>query len=350
EKPSVTSRPRQISQEYANSLDCNYYSKYIRDYAVLTEPLLKRTRKNAQFSWDKECQTGFDELKKRIASPEVLVPFNPNNPTFLTTDASDVGLGAVLSQDCDGTDRPIAFASKTSKQNLQNRSRKKLLHARKGDSGMRLGYGALQSFPVWKKVHSQDRSNLPPNLANAIRRNSSSRRISRCYDRMPHYDYDVLHVKGTLNICADILSRLAAERKPCDSPALSDDDDGIVVVALTTQGRVTLEEVESGSKIDPSFWYPRSPSLISLHVSGKRRVSFAIAFRTENPIRLGYSESLSSFQGGGGSSSVPIGEEILDDFFSTKENVKKKFAKRSYWKERRSPKNPNLKGDFVRIR
>ncbi|MCP4978636.1 MAG: hypothetical protein GY931_21015, partial [Maribacter sp.] len=87
--------------------------KYIRDYDVLTEPLLKRTRKNAQFSWDKECQIGFDELKKRIVSPEVLIPFNPNNPTFLTTDASDVGLGAVLSQDCDGTDRPIAFASKT---------------------------------------------------------------------------------------------------------------------------------------------------------------------------------------------------------------------------------------------
>ncbi|MCP3662860.1 MAG: hypothetical protein GY696_10245, partial [Gammaproteobacteria bacterium] len=189
--------------------------------------------------------TGFDELKKRIASPEVLVPFNPNNPTFLTTDASDIGLGAVLSRDCDGTDRPIAFASKTlssAERNYSTPERETLACV-----------WAMEHFNYFlfgrKFTLRTDQSSLQT-LLTRFGETRSSRRISRWYDRMRHYDYDVLHIKGTLNICADMLSRLAAERKPSDSPALSDDDDGIVVAALTTRGSVTLEEVESESRIN----------------------------------------------------------------------------------------------------
>ena len=45
--------------------------------------------------------------------------FDPNAPTFVTTDASDVGLGAVLSQLQNGREAPIAHASHT----LQPRER-----------------------------------------------------------------------------------------------------------------------------------------------------------------------------------------------------------------------------------
>ncbi len=92
---------------------CNFYSSFIKNFAELTEPLHRLTRKNVQFEWESPCQKSFDVLKSRIASPEALVPFNPNLQTFLTTDASDVGLGAVLSQLQNGMDRPIAFAAKT---------------------------------------------------------------------------------------------------------------------------------------------------------------------------------------------------------------------------------------------
>ncbi|MCP3664634.1 MAG: hypothetical protein GY696_19445 [Gammaproteobacteria bacterium] len=92
---------------------CNWYSKFIPQYADLTEPLLHLTRKDVSFQWTQACQSAFSSLKQQIVSPQVLVPMNPNLPFILTTDASNVGLGAHLDQMHDGQQRTIAFASKT---------------------------------------------------------------------------------------------------------------------------------------------------------------------------------------------------------------------------------------------
>ncbi|MCP3663435.1 MAG: hypothetical protein GY696_13240, partial [Gammaproteobacteria bacterium] len=78
---------------------------------------------------DDKCQTAFGALMRAIASPKVLTPFNPNLQTRLMTDASDVGLGAVLSQLQDGNYRPIAFTSKplsTTERNYSTPERKAL--------------------------------------------------------------------------------------------------------------------------------------------------------------------------------------------------------------------------------
>ena len=56
----------------------------------------------------------FRELKEKLASTQVLIHCNPNLPLKLDCDASSVGLGAVLSHVIqDGTERPIAYASRS---------------------------------------------------------------------------------------------------------------------------------------------------------------------------------------------------------------------------------------------
>ncbi len=224
---------------------CNYYAQFIRDYAELTEPLHHLTRKNAYFEWDSKCQVAFETLKARIISPEVLVPFNPNFPTLLTTDASDVGLGAFLSQIQNGKDRPIAFASKT--LSLPER-----------------GYSTPERETlacVWAAEHFDkfllgrhfilrtDQSSLQT-LLQRFGENRSSRRISRWYDRLRHFDYDVQHIKGKLNVCADMLSRLATKSSPDKNPTLPDDDDRIIIAALTVEQSVSVEELIDASKSD----------------------------------------------------------------------------------------------------
>ena len=57
--------------------------------------------------------TRFENLKTEIASSHVLAHFNSNDKTIVSTDASGVALGAVLSQIQDGKELPIAFASRT---------------------------------------------------------------------------------------------------------------------------------------------------------------------------------------------------------------------------------------------
>ncbi|GFW61612.1 uncharacterized protein K02A2.6 [Trichonephila clavipes] len=64
--------------------------------------------------WSKDCQVAFEQIKKEICSPKILVHYDPSLPLTLASDASPVGIGCVLSHVYpDGSERPIAFASRT---------------------------------------------------------------------------------------------------------------------------------------------------------------------------------------------------------------------------------------------
>ena len=80
----------------------NFCAKFIPDLATVSEPLRKLTRKDIHFSWGKEQEAAFDELKKRLAKSENLGYFDINARTRVITNASPVGLGAVLTQEQNG--------------------------------------------------------------------------------------------------------------------------------------------------------------------------------------------------------------------------------------------------------
>ena len=64
--------------------------------------------------WSQECDTAFTQLKELLTRAPVLVYPSFGRDFLLETDASGVGLGAILSQKQeDGSIRPIAFASRT---------------------------------------------------------------------------------------------------------------------------------------------------------------------------------------------------------------------------------------------
>ncbi|GFX02958.1 uncharacterized protein K02A2.6 [Trichonephila clavipes] len=62
-----------------------------------------------KFLWSKDCQVAFEQIKKEICSPKILVHYDPSLPLTLASDASPVGIGCVLSHVYpDGSERPIA--------------------------------------------------------------------------------------------------------------------------------------------------------------------------------------------------------------------------------------------------
>ena len=66
---------------------------------------------NSQFSWSDSAQRSFDSFKSAIAANTVLAYCDPTATLIIDTDASDIGLGAVLSQiGPDNVERPIVFA------------------------------------------------------------------------------------------------------------------------------------------------------------------------------------------------------------------------------------------------
>jgi len=76
-------------------------------------PLYRLLEKNASFDWDAECQDAFEKLKTALTTEPILRTPDFSKSFKLQTDASDRGLGVVLSQSFEGREYPIAYASRT---------------------------------------------------------------------------------------------------------------------------------------------------------------------------------------------------------------------------------------------
>src|SRR5699024_2059167 len=76
----------------------NYYYRFIPDRTRILDPLYKLTKKNQPFVWTEECQIAFDEIKRILTSSPALCIYDPEAKTRLYTDASRIGVGAVLKQ------------------------------------------------------------------------------------------------------------------------------------------------------------------------------------------------------------------------------------------------------------
>jgi len=60
-----------------------------------------------------EQEEAFNQLKKRLTSAPILGMPRDEGTYYLDTDASDIGLGAVLSQEQDGHEVVLAYTSRT---------------------------------------------------------------------------------------------------------------------------------------------------------------------------------------------------------------------------------------------
>jgi hypothetical protein len=92
---------------------CGYYRRFIGGFSSIAKPSFKLTEKGREFKWTTECQTAFEKLKFYLANAPI--PSHPDftAPFILDTDASQMGLRAVLSQELEGCKRVIAYASRT---------------------------------------------------------------------------------------------------------------------------------------------------------------------------------------------------------------------------------------------
>ena len=90
----------------------NFYRRFINNYAGVSAPLTRLTRKNEPWSWMTDCQAAFDDLKRTFTTAPILGHWDPKSPIILETDVSDRALAAILSTRTDGEIYPIAFMSR----------------------------------------------------------------------------------------------------------------------------------------------------------------------------------------------------------------------------------------------
>uniref|UniRef100_H3B9V0 Gypsy retrotransposon integrase-like protein 1 n=1 Tax=Latimeria chalumnae TaxID=7897 RepID=H3B9V0_LATCH len=91
---------------------CNWYSPFVKGMSELAEPLNHLRHRSCKWEWTEETERAFQDLKHQLCTAEVLHYPDFESPFFLQTDASDVGLGAVLYQEVGGEKRVVAYGSR----------------------------------------------------------------------------------------------------------------------------------------------------------------------------------------------------------------------------------------------
>ncbi len=112
---AIRSFPSPTSRKHVRQLlgKVNFYRKFIPDAITILEPLYNLLRKNVPFLWSAACQASFDQVKTLLTSAPILAVFDHTKPISIYTDASGVGIGAVLKQkQDDGVEKPVAYFSK----------------------------------------------------------------------------------------------------------------------------------------------------------------------------------------------------------------------------------------------
>ena len=102
---------------------CNYYQKFIKDYAKIAQPLYKlilgensKGKKN-EIEWDQDCEIAFHLLKRLCTEAPILTYADYTKPFKVHTNALEEGLGAILYQTQeDETDKVIAYSSHSLKK------------------------------------------------------------------------------------------------------------------------------------------------------------------------------------------------------------------------------------------
>ena len=91
----------------------SYYRRFIAGFAKIAQPLHRLTAKDVPFEWSPGCGAAFIALKNKLVTPPVLAYPCFGKAFILETDASILGLGAVLSQkQMDQKLHPVAYASR----------------------------------------------------------------------------------------------------------------------------------------------------------------------------------------------------------------------------------------------
>ena len=213
---------------------CNYYRKFVKSYSNIASPLTNLLRKDEPFKWTDKCQDAFTNLKKRLTSAPILAYADMNKTFTITCDASDTAIGYILSQEDD-----------------QRRSRV-------------IAYGGRSLSHTEKRYHTTEKECLA--IVNAIKANDTylahnrfiiytdhkalcwlqntkhkSGRLSRWAMALQHYNFEIKHIKGKENFCADALSRRKYPDEHPDQDQMEDGPKDTSVLPMKTTPREITE-------------------------------------------------------------------------------------------------------------
>ena len=182
-----------------------YYRRFIPNFASISASLSDLTKKRCPnlVNWNAKCEEALGHLKKALCSRPVLHSPDFTKQFVLQTDASDRGVGAVLSQQDDmGEEHPIAYFSR---KLLPREERYSTIE--KECLAIKLAVYTFRVYLLGRKfVIQTDHRSLE--WLDRLKENNS--RLCRWSLALQPFNFVVQYRKGTQNQNADALSRVPA--------------------------------------------------------------------------------------------------------------------------------------------
>ena len=204
----------------------SYYRRFVPHFAQTAKPLHelvsklyeggkngKQRNKSVESGWNQECQEAFENLKQALTSPPVLAYPMYTKPFIVEVDASNDGLGAVLSQEQDGRVRPIACASRAlrgAERNMENYSSRKL-------ELLALKWAVTEKFREYL-ISSTFTVLTDNNPLTYLQTKSKLKAVEqRWVSELANFNFSIKYRAGKQNTNADALSRINWKKlEECD--------------------------------------------------------------------------------------------------------------------------------------
>ncbi len=182
----------------------NFYRRFIRDFSTVAGPLTSLVRKStSRLPWNEGATHAFNQLKQRFTTAPILHHPNPELPFIVEVDASNTGLGAILSQRLGSPPKLYPCAYYSRKLNAAERNYDV------GDRELLAMKAAFEEWRHWLEGASHpftvltDHKNLEY-LRTAKRLNPRQARWSLFFTR---FQFTVTYHPGSKNTKADAMSR-----------------------------------------------------------------------------------------------------------------------------------------------
>ena len=227
-------------QQFAGMV--NFYHKHIPHLGTIMAPLFDAIsdgkKAKAVIKWTQPLKAAFAATKSALAAATLLAHPDPTAPLALTTDASDVGAGAVLEQWKQGRWQPVAFFSRKF-QPAQTRYST-------FDRELTAICLALQHFRHMLEGRQFTIFTDHKPLVGGLNKISDavSPRQSRQFSLIAEFTSELAHITGKNNVVADAMSRQATTTQPT-TPDL--------VAAVIAPAAANLPELAVAQANDPSL-------------------------------------------------------------------------------------------------
>lgn len=192
-----------------------YYRKMIPGYAKIAKPLTAALRTDARIDLsNKDYIESFETLKSLLQNEPILQLPDFKKQFILTTDASNYAIGSVLSQNVNGKDLPISYASRT-----LNKHEEKLSTIEKELLAIVWACKHFRPYIYGRKILINSDHKPLQYLHNM---KDPSAKILRWKCQLADYDIDIKYITGKTNVVADALSRISKEPTISDADPIKD--------------------------------------------------------------------------------------------------------------------------------